>query len=123
VPRVQPTRSRFRDDEIVRAWQAFGIDLGNVPFTIRRGTRLRADHEVVQAAPWNFVRSDATDDEIPSEYPTLPEQEAPRFTKPTRVRVRCRVLHGSAAYEKGHIFEAPPTVAEWLVGEGYAAPE
>ena len=100
MPRVKPKTSRFQPNQLVKAWQAFSVDIGGFPFTVRRGTRLRADHEVVLAV--------------------APAEEKPRFTKPTKVRVHCRVLHGPHAYEPGQTFEVPAATASWLVDEGYA---
>jgi len=119
VPRVMPKQPRFRADEIVKSWQSFSYDDQQGGHTIRTGVRLRGDHPAVLRCPWCFVREDQPDDRTPSLYQDLVEPQ-PRFRKPTRVRVKCRVLHGVAVYEKGHEFTAPAATASWLLDEGLA---
>ena len=48
------------DAELVVALD--GLSVG--PLTVHEGTRLRADHPVVQACPWNFVSVNVPDDEL-----------------------------------------------------------
>jgi hypothetical protein len=122
MPRVTPRHARFKADEIVRSWQGFAYDgPDGIGHTIRRGFRLRGDHEAVRLHPWNFVLADAPTTEEPPEYPTLVEA-GPLFSEPTRLRARTRVLLGAAIYEPGSVFEAPARAASWLVSENHAEP-
>jgi hypothetical protein len=122
VPRVRPKQARFQPDQLVKSWQAFSTDLAGVAYTIRRGTQLRGDHEVVQAAPWNFIPAEAGDDELPPQYPSLPEPEPARFSGPQKIKLKVPVLSGSAKYEPGQLAEFPAGTAEWLCSENYAEP-
>jgi hypothetical protein len=122
MPRVLPRQPRFAATDVVRAWEGVACDTADgVSHVVPRGTRLRGDHVVVRQCPWAFVIDAASDDEEPTLFPEIREPEL-RFTKPTRVRCRCRVLHGVAVYEKGSEFVVPPEVAEWLVSENLAEP-
>jgi hypothetical protein len=51
MPRVVPRKQKFKDGDVVLAWQAFVIDVDGTPYTFRTGARLRGDHPVVKAAP------------------------------------------------------------------------
>jgi hypothetical protein len=68
------------------------------------------------------VRADAADDELPSEHRLLPEPEAPRFTRPTKVKLSVSLLHGPHRYEAGATVELPAGTASWVVENGYGKP-
>jgi len=55
---------KFRDDEIVIAWQSFTTE--GVPETITRGSRLRGRHPAVKKCPQYFVEDGTPEGEWPS---------------------------------------------------------
>jgi hypothetical protein len=119
MPRVLPKQARFRADQIAKSWQSFSYDDETGGHTIKSGVRLRGDHPAVQRCPWCFIADDQPDDARPSLYPDIPV-ETPMFDKPTKVRLKVRVLRSSMTYEPGTQAEFPPDVAEWLVTENFA---
>jgi hypothetical protein len=122
MPRLVPSKPKFMETDVVRAWQAFTCDLDDgTALTIPRATRLRGDHVAVLRCPWCFLLDSEPDDVEPSVYTVSSEpQPTPRFTKPTKVRAKVRVLMGASAFEPGGEFTAPPATAEWLLNENYA---
>jgi hypothetical protein len=70
MPRALPAKPRFKDDDVVVAWQAFAIDVDGFPFTFKTGARLRGNHPAVRAAPWAWV----ADGTPASEWPSVFEQ-------------------------------------------------
>jgi hypothetical protein len=56
---------KFRDDDIVVAWQSFGVQQSGVGLiAITEGTRLRGSHPVVKQSPIHFVRDGAAPEEV-----------------------------------------------------------
>jgi hypothetical protein len=120
MPRVLPKR-RFGADELVRAWQSFSVDLPDgTALTIPRRTVLLGSHVAVVAAPQNFVSTQTPDDQEPRVFAGFADEGKPMFEKPTRLRLRHRVLFGGKTYEAGQEAEFPPRTAEWLVSDGHA---
>lgn len=57
---------KFKDDEVVIAWQSFAVD--GVHETIVRGQRLRGSHPAVKKAPDYFVPDATPESEWPSHF-------------------------------------------------------
>jgi hypothetical protein len=96
------------------------VDADGVPYTIRRGARLRGDHPAVLAAPWNYVLDSEPD---PIDFVPDVEEPGPMFDQPTKVRVTARVHavhYKSLAYKPGQEFVAAPKAAQELVEAGHA---
>ena len=92
MPRVLPRQPRFKDADLCRAWQAFTYDDETGGHTVRRGARLLGSHDAVRRYPWNFVLDSQPDDAEPSPHALVADTESPPYTKPTKLRVKCRVL-------------------------------
>ena len=120
-PRVVPTKKRWPDDAILRSWQAYTYDTPDgVAFTIRRGTRLKASHPAVKAAPWNWIEDVASDDEEPSPYSFATPEPPLKFDGPQKVRLRWTTQINARLFEAGQVVELPAATAAELIEQGNA---
>jgi hypothetical protein len=117
VPRVIP---RFKDADVVRCWMSFAWDdEDGIGHAVRRGVTLRGSHPAVRRCPGYFVLNSLPESEEPGEYPAPAEEPGPRFTRPTRVKLKVPLLHGPARYQRGQVVELPASTASWVVDEGH----
>lgn len=82
MPRVKSKRPKFKDTDVVIAWQAVAVDTPEGEFTIARGTRLRGSHPAVKAATWCFAADGTPDEEIPKPPAPDPQPHVPEFYRP-----------------------------------------
>jgi hypothetical protein len=118
MPRVLPKKPRFADDDVVRSWQSVSYDDELGGHTIKYGVRLRASHPTVRRRPDCFLLETEPDDQEPTPYAEVPV-EAAMFDRPTKLRLKARILHGAVTYEPGATAVFPPRTAEWIVSENF----
>ena len=121
MPRVVPSKPRFQPHDLCRCWMAFSYDDEEGGHTIRRGVKLLGSHAAVQRCRWAFVLDTDPTDAEPSPHSLPPEPDPePRFSQPTRLRAKVRILMGASVFEPGAEFFAPAATADWLVSENFA---
>jgi hypothetical protein len=75
---ILPKKPRFRPDEVVVCWEGFAAQDVPFPFgVVRRGTRLRGGHPVVQSHSWRLVADGVPEIEWPKREFPEPEQHEP----------------------------------------------